>query len=37
MRDSSVAAWAISAKSCASCTELEASMAKPVARAAITS
>ena len=36
-RDSSVAACAISAKSITSCTELEASMPKPVARAAITS
>ena len=37
MRASSVAAWAMRAKSCASCTELEASSAKPVARVAITS
>ncbi len=37
MRDSSVAAWAISAISCASCTEFEASSAKPVDRTAITS
>ncbi len=36
-RASSVAAWAISAKSIASCTEPDASIAKPVARAAITS
>ena len=37
MRDSSVAAWAISAMSCASCTELEQSWAKPVGSTAITS
>ena len=37
MRDASVAACAISAPSCASCTEAEDSMAKPVVRAAITS
>ena len=37
MRDSSVAAWAISAKSIASWTLAELSMAKPVARACITS
>ena len=36
-RDSSVAAWAISALSCASCTEPEHSSAKPEARTAITS
>ena len=36
-RDRSVAAWATSAKSCASCTELDASIANPVDRAAITS
>ncbi|MNX94145.1 hypothetical protein D3C86_1263680 [compost metagenome] len=32
-----VTLWATKAKSCASCTEPEASMAKPVLRAAITS
>ena len=37
MRDSSVAAWAISAKSWASWTEFEASIAQPVDRTAITS
>ena len=37
MRDSSVAACAISAMSCASCTELETSWAKPVGSTAITS
>jgi hypothetical protein len=37
MRDSKVEAWAIRAKSCASCTEQEASRAKPVERVAITS
>ena len=37
IRDSSVAACAISAMSWASCTELEASRAKPVGRTAITS
>ena len=37
MRASSVAAWATRARSIASCTELDASMAKPVARAAMTS
>ncbi len=37
MRDSRAAAWATSAKSAASCTELAASIANPVARAAITS
>ena len=37
MRDSRVAAWAIRAKSMTSCTELEASRAKPVARPAMTS
>ena len=36
-RDRSVAACASSAASCASCTELEASWAKPAARTAITS
>ncbi len=36
-RDSSVAAWAISAKSCTSCTLAEASIAQPVLLAAITS
>ena len=36
-RDFSVAMWAIIARSCASCTLLEASSAKPVLRAAITS
>jgi hypothetical protein len=36
-RARSVAAWAISAKSCASCTEPEQSMAKPADRVAITS
>ncbi len=36
-RDSRVAAWAISAMSMTSCTELEESMPKPVERAAITS
>jgi hypothetical protein len=36
-RASRVAACAISARSCASCTELEQSWAKPVARVAITS
>jgi hypothetical protein len=36
-RAASVAAWAISARSCASCTELEQSWAKPVARVAMTS
>ena len=33
----SVAAWAMSAKSCASCTEAEQSIANPVPRQAITS
>jgi hypothetical protein len=37
MRDSSVAAWATSARSCASCTDDAASIANPVVRAAITS
>ena len=37
MRASTVAAWAIRAKSWASWTEFDASMAKPVARAAMTS
>ena len=37
MRPASVAACAISAKSCASCGELAASMAQPVARQAMTS
>ena len=37
MRDASVAACAISAPSCASCTEADDSKAKPVVRAAITS
>ena len=37
MRDSSVAACAMAAKSCASCTEFEHSIAKPVCRQAITS
>ncbi len=37
MRDSSVAACAISAKSIASCTEFDESIAKPVERVAITS
>ena len=37
MRDSSVAACAMSAKSCASCTLAAQSIAKPVPRAAITS
>jgi len=36
-RVSSVARWATAARSCASCTELEASIAKPVLLAAITS
>ena len=36
-RASRVAAWATRARSIASCTEPDASMAKPVARAAITS
>ena len=36
-RDSSVAAWATSARSCASCTDDDASIANPVVRAAITS
>ena len=37
MREASVAACAIAAKSCASCTEPDASSAKPVCRQAITS
>ncbi len=37
MRPASVAALAMAARSCASCTELEASSAKPVPRVAITS
>jgi hypothetical protein len=37
MRASSVAAWAMSAKSIASCTEADESMAKPAPRVAITS
>ncbi len=37
MRDASVAAWTISAPSCASCTEADDSMANPVVRAAMTS
>ena len=37
MRDSSVAACAMSAKSCASCTLAEESMAQPVERTDITS
>ena len=37
MRDSRVAACAMSAMSMTSCTELEDSMAKPVERAAMTS
>ncbi len=36
-RDSSVAACAINARSCASCTDAAASIAKPVIRALITS
>ncbi|MNF08393.1 hypothetical protein D3C80_2088100 [compost metagenome] len=36
-RHCNVTLWAMSARSCASCTEAEASMAKPVLRAAITS
>ena len=36
-RDRSVAAWATSAKSCASCTEPAASIAQPVVRACMTS
>lgn len=36
-RDRNVAAWATSAKSWASCTELDARSANPVVRAAITS
>ncbi len=36
-RDFKVAGWATSARSCASCTEAEASIAHPVVRAAITS
>ena len=37
MRDSSAAAWAMSAMSMTSCTELDDSMPNPVARAAMTS
>ncbi len=36
-RDSNVAAWAMSARSWASCTEEDASMPNPVERAAMTS
>ena len=37
MRDANVALCATSARSCASCTELEQSIAQPVIRAAMTS